>query len=59
MRFLGDAQLPVALAPWRVAKGHEAARGGDLTMQAASDAVILDYAIASSSVILTQDEYFA
>lgn len=30
MRFLIDAQLPVALARWLAAGGHEAAHVGDL-----------------------------
>ena len=59
MRFLVDAQLPPALARWLVAEGHEADHVGDLGMQAASDAVILNYALASSSAIITKDEDFA
>ena len=59
MRFLVDAQLPPALADWLAAKGHEAAHVGDLGMQAASDAAIWEYALASSSVIITNDEDFA
>jgi predicted nuclease of predicted toxin-antitoxin system len=59
MRFLVDAQLPPALARWLAAKGHEAVHVGDLGMQAASDAAIWDYALASSSVIVTKDEDFA
>jgi predicted nuclease of predicted toxin-antitoxin system len=54
MRFLVDAQLPPALARWLAAKGHEAEG-----MQAASDAAIWDYALASSTVIITKDEDFA
>jgi len=59
MRFLVDAQLPPALARWLTAKGHEAAHVGDLGMRAASDAAIWDYALASSSAIVTKDEDFA
>jgi predicted nuclease of predicted toxin-antitoxin system len=59
MRFLIDAQLPPALARWLAAKGHEAAHVSDLGMQAASDAAIWDYALATSSVIVTKDEDFA
>ena len=59
MRFLVDAQLPPALAHWLVAKGHEATHLGDLGMQASPDAAIRDYALASSSVIITEDEDFA
>lgn len=59
MRFLVDAQLPPALARWLAANGHEAAHVGDLEMQAASDAAIWDYALSSSSTIVTKDEDFA
>ena len=40
-------------------EGHEAEHVGDLGMQAASDAVIWNYALASSSAIITKDEDFA
>jgi predicted nuclease of predicted toxin-antitoxin system len=56
MRCLGNAQLPRALPHWLAAKGHEAADVGDLGMQAASDAAIWEYALVSSSVIITKDE---
>ena len=59
MRFLVDAQLPPALARWLADKGHKAAHVGDLGMQAAADAAIWDYALASSSAIVTKDEDFA
>ncbi|HVJ52994.1 MAG TPA: DUF5615 family PIN-like protein [Aliidongia sp.] len=59
MRFLVDAQLPPALAVWLTAKGHEAAHVGEVGMQAASDAAIWDYALESSSAIVTKDEDFA
>lgn len=59
MRFLVDAQRPPVLARWLVAKGHDAAHVGDLGLQAASDAAIWEYALASSSVIVTKDEDFA
>ena len=59
MRFLVDAQLPPALARWFVAQGHEAEHVGDNGMQAASDTVIWDYALATAAAILTKDEDFA
>ncbi|MGE0667012.1 MAG: DUF5615 family PIN-like protein [Sphingomonadales bacterium] len=55
MRFLVDAQFPPALARWIAETAHV----GDLGMQAASDAAIWDYALASSSAIITKDEDFA
>ena len=59
MRFLVDAQLSPALARWRAAEGHEAEHVGDLGMQAASDAVIWNCALAPSSAIIMKDEDFA
>ena len=59
MRFLVDAQLPPALARWFVTHGHEAEHVGDKGMQAASDTVIWDYALASAAAIITKDEDFA
>lgn len=59
MRFLVDAQLPPALARWLADKGHEATHVGSLGLQTASDATIWDYALASSSAIITKDEDFA
>ena len=59
IRFLVDAQLPPALARWLAAKGYVAEHVGDLGMQAASDANIWDYALATSAVIVTKDEDFA
>jgi len=59
MRFLIDAQLPPVLARWLAANGHEAEHVADRGMQAASDAAIWDYALASFSAIITKDEDFA
>ncbi len=59
MRFLIDAQLPLALARWLGAHGHEAAHVGDLGMQAASDIEIWEHARTTAAVIVTKDEDFA
>jgi predicted nuclease of predicted toxin-antitoxin system len=59
MRFLVDAQLPPALARRLILRGHEAAHICDIGMQSASDAAIWDYALESSSAIITKDEDFA
>jgi predicted nuclease of predicted toxin-antitoxin system len=59
MRFLVDAQLPPALVPWLIAKGHEAEHVADQAMQTASDSAIWDYALATSAAIITKDEDFA
>jgi predicted nuclease of predicted toxin-antitoxin system len=58
MRFLVDAQLPPALVRWLAEKGHEAEHVADREMQAASDAAIWDYALATSAAIITKDEDF-
>ncbi|MDP3077463.1 DUF5615 family PIN-like protein [Bradyrhizobium sp.] len=59
MRFLVDAQLPPALVEWLAAEGHDAEHVADRQMRSASDAVIWDYALAMSAVIITKDEDFA
>jgi predicted nuclease of predicted toxin-antitoxin system len=59
MRFIVDAQLPPALARWLAANGHEAEHVADRQMQAASDAVIWDFALQASVAIITKDEHFA
>jgi predicted nuclease of predicted toxin-antitoxin system len=59
VRFLVDAQLTPALARWLAARGHEAEHVVDRQLQTASDASIWDYALQSSTVIVTKDEDFA
>ena len=59
MRFVVDAQLPPALARWLAVKGHQAEHVADRQMQAASDALIWDYALRQAAVIVTKDEDFA
>jgi predicted nuclease of predicted toxin-antitoxin system len=59
MRFLVDEQLPVALARWLAAKGHEAEHVGDRQLQAAPDAAIWDFAMQDGAAIITKDEDFA
>jgi predicted nuclease of predicted toxin-antitoxin system len=59
MRFIIDAQLPLALARWLVTKGHDAEHVADRGMQAASDTTIWHYALQASAVIVTKDEDFA
>ena len=55
MRFIVDAQLPPALARWLTAQGHVA----DRQMADAPDAVIWDFALQHSAIIVTKDEDFA
>jgi predicted nuclease of predicted toxin-antitoxin system len=59
MRFLVDAQLPVALARWLTSKGHVAEHVSDHDMSSASDSEIWEFAVATSAVIITKDEDFA
>jgi len=59
MRFIIDAQLPPALARWLSERGHDAAHVADQHLEAASDSVIWDRALATSAVIVSKDEDFA
>ena len=58
LRFLVDAQLPVALARWLVAAGYIADHVSDLGLEAASDTVIWQEALRLHAVIVTKDEDF-
>ena len=58
MRFLVDAQLPVALARWLSAAGIESEHVSDCGLLAASDGEIWSYAVSGGSVIVTKDEDF-
>jgi predicted nuclease of predicted toxin-antitoxin system len=59
MRFLIDAQLPPALAPWLAAKGHPAQHVIDCGLEGAADRAVWDEAIRTGAVIVTKDEDFA
>jgi len=59
MWFLVDAQLPLALARWLVAAGHEAEHVADRGMQAAPDGAIWDLALREQFAVVTKDEDFA
>lgn len=59
MRFLVNAQLPPALAPWLTDMEHEAEHVGDKGMQPESNTAIWDCALASSAPIATQNEEVA
>lgn len=58
MRFLVDAQLPVALARWLVSKGHPSEHVADCGLLAADDSRIWKFAAESSLTIVTKDEDF-
>jgi predicted nuclease of predicted toxin-antitoxin system len=57
--FIIDAQLPPALAPWLIAKGHQAVHVADIGMNEAEDNAIWLHALALGAVILSKDEDFA
>ena len=59
MRFIVDAQLPPALARWLTERGHDAEHVADRHLQAASDSVIWNRAMATSAAIISKDEDFA
>ena len=59
MRFLVDAQLPLALAGLLVAAGHDAEHVSDRGLQAATDSAIWDLASHVNAIIVTKDEDFA
>ena len=59
MRFLIDAQLPIALARFIRQQGETATHVADAGMAAADDSPIWDRAVRESEVIVTKDEDFA
>ena len=59
MKFLVDAQLPIALARWLSACGHVALHVSDVDMSSADDDAIWDFAATEQAVIMTKDEDFA
>ena len=58
MKFIVDAQLPVALAEWIVAQGHQAHHLAELGLLSASDQTIWDAAVGMGAAILTKDHDF-
>ena len=59
MRFMIDAQLPLALARWNEARGFAAEHVFDLGMACAADSEIWTRASEAPTVIVTKDEDFA
>ncbi|MFN7129551.1 MAG: DUF5615 family PIN-like protein [Brevundimonas sp.] len=59
MKFIVDAQLPIALTDWLRAKGHAADHVSTLLTINARDQEIWDVAQAGSCVIITKDRDFA
>ncbi len=58
MRFLVDAQLPVALARWLTAQACDATHVYDLGMECSKDSDIWDHALESGAVLVSKDEDF-
>ncbi|MCH9807020.1 MAG: DUF5615 family PIN-like protein [Alphaproteobacteria bacterium] len=58
MRFLIDAQLPLALCDWLREKGHDAQHVADVGLLAADDGEIWQHACENNLVLLTKDEDF-
>ncbi len=58
MRFLVDAQLPIALARMLQQHGHESEHVADLRMMETPDRDIWMWAKQSKSIIISKDEDF-
>ena len=58
MRFLVDAQLPLAFADWLVERGYEAKAVRDLGLREANDAVIWSVAKDAEWIVVSKDEDF-
>lgn len=59
MRFVVDAQLPLALARWITWQSHEAEHVNACGLRQATDAAIWAYAERTGAIIITKDEDFA
>lgn len=59
MRFLVDAQLPVALARWLSSVGHPSKHVMDCELLHASDSEIWKFAAEAGLTIVTKGEDFA
>lgn len=58
MRFVVDAQLPIALARMLEQHGHESKHVADLKMMQTSDRDIWIWAKQSESILISKDEDF-
>jgi predicted nuclease of predicted toxin-antitoxin system len=58
VRFLVDAQLPVALADFLRTQGHECHHVLEIGLAQASDLHICEYARQNRAIIVTKDEDF-
>jgi predicted nuclease of predicted toxin-antitoxin system len=58
VKFLVDNQLPVALARWLSAQGHEARHVLELGLEETSDKEIWRQAVVEDYVVVSKDEDF-
>lgn len=59
MKFLVDAQLPLALADWLRDRGHAASHVAEIGLLSATDHEIWAAALGSESILITKDRDFA
>ena len=59
MKFVLDAQLPLAMARWLREAGHEAQPVREIGLREAEDEAICAHALRTGAVVLTKDEDFA
>lgn len=59
MKFLVDENLPVVLAEWLVAQGHDAAHVKSLGLDRASDRSIRARAEDTGAIVISKDADFA
>ena len=58
MRFLVDDQLPIALARWLTAQGHEASHVFEIGLTGATDRVLWEVVRSQGAVMVTKDADF-
>lgn len=58
MKFLLDQNLPVVLAKWLEARGHQAEHVKRLRFHEADDLAIVRYARRTSAIVITKDGDF-
>ena len=58
MRFVVDNQLPLQLARFLQAQGHEAVHVTEIGLDEATDRAVWEWAIANHRVVVSKDEDF-
>ncbi|HXQ42510.1 MAG TPA: DUF5615 family PIN-like protein [Candidatus Udaeobacter sp.] len=59
MKFLVDAQLPLAVADWLRKMGYAAEHVRNIALHEADDATIREYARGAGAILITKDRDFA